>query len=91
MYIATILLAAGSSVFLRQQLYRHLTKSMLCQNLFHANAPLDCVRSGVSLDCIGAFFSPQSNKVNAIFVNYEKESGLVEMSWPQMPVSHGWL
>ena len=39
--------------------------------LFHTNALLDFVRSGVSLDCIGIFFAPEPNKVNAIFVRYD--------------------
>ena len=39
--------------------------------LFHTNALLDCVRSGGSLDCIGDFFVPKFDKVNAIFVHYD--------------------
>lgn len=57
---------------------------------FISNALLDFVRSGVSLDCIGEFFAPKPSKVNAIFVHYDQEPGLVEISLPQMPVSLGW-
>ena len=65
-------MAAGSSaIFSRQFVYGHSTKSMPFKILFHTNALLDCVRSGGSLDCIGDFFVPRSNKVCAIFVHYD--------------------
>ena len=57
--------------FSRQFFYGHSTKSMPFKILFHTNALLDFVRSGVSLDCIGLFFAPEPNKVNAIFVRYD--------------------
>ena len=67
----TLLVVAGSSAFFsRQFFYGHSTKSMPFKILFHTNALLDFVRSGVSLDCIGNFVAPKCNKVNANFVHY---------------------